>query len=169
MEMNQFAKGDCEMTKAIFASIVPKDSVMRESVCRDVQSSSGFDYFAAGKRCHNDLEQKQTLAGAQNKDPELMLTDYNIFIKAAEKTGIPGDMRNAIMSMTGTIIVRDNNVYFFESLAQDEKSWITHLKGGKSASIYNCDNSSCLNPSLQKNIFIPQEQSYQGKAKNQAR
>ncbi len=165
MEMNQFAKGDCEMTKAIFASILPKDSAMRESVCRDLQSSSGFDYFAAGKRCRNDLEQKQALARAQNKDPELMLTDYNIFTKAADKIGIPGDMRNAIMSMTGTIIVRDNNVHFFASLAQDEKSWITHLKGGESASIYNCDNSSCLNPSLKKNIFISQEQSYQGKAK----
>ncbi|WP_103896880.1 conjugal transfer protein TraH [Rickettsia fournieri] len=165
MEMNQFAKSDCEMTKAIFASILPKDSAMRESVCRDLQSSSGFDYFAAGKRCRNDLEQKQALANIQNKDPELMLTDYNIFTKAAEKAGIPENMRSAIMSMTGTIIVRDNNVYFLESLAQDEKSWITHLKGGESASIYNCDNSRCLNPSLQKNIFIPQEQSYQGKAK----
>ncbi len=32
MEMNQFAKSDCEMSKAIFASILPKDSSMRESV-----------------------------------------------------------------------------------------------------------------------------------------
>nr|WP_280641663.1 conjugal transfer protein TraH [Rickettsia fournieri] len=165
MEMNQFAKGDCEMTKAIFASILPKDSAMRESVCRDLQSSSGFDYFAAGKKCRNDLEQKQALANVQNQDPELMLTDYNIFTKAAEKAGIPENMRSAIMSMTGTIIVRDNNVYFLESLAQDEKSWITHLKGGESASIYTCDNSNCLNPVIRRNISIAPEQSYQGKAK----
>ncbi|MFP3120175.1 conjugal transfer protein TraH [Rickettsia sp. R2] len=165
MEMNQFAKGDCEMTKAIFASILPKDSAMRESVCRNLQSSSGFDYFAAGKRCRSDLEQKQALIKAQNKDLELMLTDYNIFTKAAEKVGIPENMRNALMSMLGTIIVRDNNVYFLESLAQDEKSWITHLKGGESASIYNCDNSNCLNPVIRRNITIAPDQSYQGKAK----
>ena len=165
MEMNQFAKGDCEMTKSIFVSVLPRDSAMRESVCKDIQSGSGFDYFAAGKKCRSHLEQKQALLQAQNKDPELMLTDYNIFTKAAEKVGIPLDMRNAIMSMTGTIIVRDNNVYFLESLAKDEKSWITHLKGGESASIYTCDNSSCLNPTLQKNISIIPEQSYQGKAK----
>lgn len=165
MEMNQFAKGDCELTKAIFASSLPKDSAMRESVCKDMQAQSGMDYFAAGKRCRNDLEQKQALQQAQNKDPELMLNNYNIFIKAAEKVGIPPDMRNAIMSMTGTIIIKDNNVYFFDSLAKDEKSWITHLKGGESASIYACDNSSCLNPTLQRNISIPPEQSYQGKAK----
>ncbi|WP_342259839.1 conjugal transfer protein TraH [Candidatus Tisiphia endosymbiont of Metellina segmentata] len=165
MEMNQFAKGDCELTKAIFASSLPKDSAMRESVCKDMQAQSGMDYFAAGKRCRNDLEQKQALQQAQNKDPELMLNNYNIFIKAAEKVGIPPDMRNAIMSMTGTIIIKDNNVYFFDSLAKDEKSWITHLKGGASASIYACDNSSCLNPTLQRNISILPEQSYQGKAK----
>ncbi|MDR0774712.1 MAG: conjugal transfer protein TraH [Rickettsia sp.] len=165
MEMNQFAKGDCEMTKAIFASILPKDSAMRESVCKDMQAQSGMDYFAAGKRCRNDLEQKQALQQAQNKDPELMLNNYNIFIKAAEKAGIPLDMRSSIMSMTGTIIIKDNNVYFFDSLAKDEKSWITHLKGGESASIYACDNSSCLNPTLQRNISILPEQSYQGKAK----
>ncbi|WP_342259867.1 conjugal transfer protein TraH [Candidatus Tisiphia endosymbiont of Metellina segmentata] len=165
MEMNQFAKGDCEMTKAIFASILPKDSAMRESVCKDMQAQSGMDYFAAGKRCRNDLEQKQALQQAQNKDPELMLNNYNIFIKAAEKAGIPLDMRSSIMSMTGTIIIKDNNVYFFDSLAKDEKSWITHLKGGESASIYTCDNSSCLNPTLQRNISILPEQSYQGKAK----
>jgi conjugative transfer pilus assembly protein TraH len=165
MEMNQFAKGDCEITKAIFASSLPKDSAMRESVCKDMQAQSGMDYFAAGKRCRNDLEQKQALQQAQNKDPELMLNNYNIFIKAAEKVGIPPDMRNAIMSMTGTIIIKDNSVYFFDSLAKDEKSWITHLKGGESASIYACGNSSCLNPTLQRNISITPEQSYQGKAK----
>ncbi len=165
MEMNQFAKGDCEITKAIFASILPKDSAMRESVCKDMQAQSGMDYFAAGKRCRNDLEQKQALQQAQNKDPELMLNNYNIFIKAAEKAGIPVDMRSSIMSMTGTIVVKNKNVYFFDSLAKDEKSWITHLKGGESASIYACDNSSCLNPTLQRNISILPEQSYQGKAK----
>ncbi|WP_341794392.1 conjugal transfer protein TraH [Rickettsia endosymbiont of Rhinocyllus conicus] len=165
MEMNQFAKSDCEMTKAIFASILPKDSAVRESVCKDLQSSSGFDYFAAGKKCRSDLEQKQALANIQNKDPELMLDNYNIFTKAAEKAGIPENMRNAIMSMTGTIIVRDNNVYFFASLAQDEKSWITHLKGGESASIYTCDNIHCLNPVIRRNITIAPDQSYQGKAK----
>lgn len=94
-----------------------------------------------------------------------MLDNYNIFTKAANKVGIPENMRSSIMSMTGTIIVRDNNIYFFESLAQDEKSWITHLKGGESASIYACDNSSCLNPSLRRNIVISPDQSYQGKAK----
>ncbi|KJV55333.1 conjugative transfer protein TraH [Orientia tsutsugamushi] len=54
MEMNQFSKGDCELTKALFATALPRNSAMREAVCRDIQSQSGFDYFAAGKRCRTE-------------------------------------------------------------------------------------------------------------------
>ncbi|KJV57067.1 putative conjugative transfer protein TraH [Orientia chuto str. Dubai] len=61
-----------------------------------------------------------------------MLDDF--LIKAAEKAGIPDNMRNSIMSITGTIVVVNNNVNFFDSLAKDEKSRISHLKGEKSAS-----------------------------------
>ncbi|SPR15828.1 conjugal transfer protein TraH [Orientia tsutsugamushi] len=167
MEMNQFAKGDCELTKALFATALPRNWAMREAVCRDIQSQSGFDYFAAGKKCRNDLAQKQSLRQAQDKDPELMLDDYNIFTKAAAKVGIPSNMHDSIMSMTGTIVVTNNNVHFYDSLAQDEKSWISHLKGGESASMYSCDNVSCLHPSLRRNITISPEQSYAGKAKQQ--
>ncbi|BAG41175.1 putative conjugative transfer protein TraH [Orientia tsutsugamushi str. Ikeda] len=74
-------------------------------------------------------------------------------------------MRDSIMSMTGTIVVTNNNVHFYDSLAQDEKSWISHLKGGESASIYSCDSVSCLHPSRQRNITISPEQSYGGRAK----
>ncbi|KJV73608.1 conjugative relaxosome accessory transposon family protein [Orientia tsutsugamushi str. TA716] len=88
MEMNQFAKEDCELTKALFATALPKNWAMREAVCYDIQSQSGFDYFAASKKCRNYLDQKQALQQAQNKDSELMLDDYNIFTKAAMKVGI---------------------------------------------------------------------------------
>ncbi|KJV70571.1 conjugal transfer protein TraH [Orientia tsutsugamushi] len=57
-------------------------------------------------------------------------------------------MHDSIMSMTGTIVVTNNNVHFYDSLAQDEKSWISHLKGGESASIYSCDSVSCLHSTL---------------------
>ncbi|KJV70564.1 conjugal transfer protein TraH [Orientia tsutsugamushi] len=59
--------------KALFATALPRNWAMREAVCRDIQSQSGFDYFAAGKKCRNDLAQKQALRQAQNKDSELML------------------------------------------------------------------------------------------------
>ncbi|WP_371253919.1 hypothetical protein [Orientia tsutsugamushi] len=57
-------------------------------------------------------------------------------------------MHDSIMSMTGTIVVTNNNVHFYDSLAQDEKSWISHLKGRESASIYRCDSVICLHSTL---------------------
>nr|WP_284525212.1 conjugal transfer protein TraH [Orientia tsutsugamushi] len=69
--------------------------------------------------------------------------------------------------MTGTIVVTHNNVHFYDSLAQDEKSWISHLKGGESASIYSCDSLVACIQRLQRNITILPEQSYAGKAKQQ--
>ncbi|SPM46176.1 conjugal transfer protein TraH [Orientia tsutsugamushi] len=55
------------------------------------------------------LAQKQALRQAQNNDSELMLDDYNIFTKTAAKVGILPNMHDSIMSMTGTIIVTNNN------------------------------------------------------------
>lgn len=166
MSLSQFAKGDCEVTKAFFATALPKDSAMREEVCKDMQSVGGHDYFSARKTCRNDLAQKEALRKAQEKDPELMLDNYNIFIKAADKIGIPSDMRASIMSMTGTIVMQDKKVRIFESLAQDHKSWISHLKGGESASLYSCDNKECLNITVSSNISITPDSSYQGKARS---
>jgi conjugative transfer pilus assembly protein TraH len=166
MDLNQFAKGDCELTKAAFAAALPRDSMMRESVCKDMKSQSGMDYFGAGKECRNDTEQKRAIGKAQTKDEELMLDDYNIFTKAADKAGIPKDMRDAIMSMTGTLVMKDRKAYFYDSLAKDHKSWVTHLKGGESASLYRCNDSSCLEITLTKNIAISANDSYQGKAKS---
>lgn len=166
MSLSQSAKADCEVTKAFFATALPKDSAMREEVCKDMQSVGGHDYFAARKTCRNDLAQKAALEKAQKKDPELMLDNYNVFIKAADKISVPENMRASIMSMTGTIVVQDKRVRIFESLAQDHKSWVSHLKGGDGASLYNCDNKQCLNITVTSNISITPDNSYQGKARS---
>ncbi|WP_341756997.1 MULTISPECIES: conjugal transfer protein TraH [unclassified Candidatus Tisiphia] len=165
MMLNQSAKADCEVTKALFAAGLPKDSAMRENVCKDMQSQSGHDYFSAGKNCRNDLAQKEALQKAQSKDQDLLLDDYNIFSKAADKIGIPEDMRESIMSMTGTIVMNNQKIYFFDSLVKDHKSWVSHLKGGESASLYHCNNRACLDITVSKNMMILPENSYQGKAK----
>lgn len=166
MELNQAAKGDCEVTKSLFATILPKDSAMRENVCKEIQSSSGYDYFSAGKKCRSDIEQKQAVQVAQSKDKDLLLDDYNLFIKAAEKIKIPEDMRQSIMSMTGTIVASQGKVHFYDSLAKDHKSWVSHLKGGEAASMYRCNDPKCLNIATLSNISITQEGSYQGKTKS---
>lgn len=162
MSLNQSAKGDCELTKSLFATALPKDSAMRENVCKDMQTTSGADYFSAGNKCREDLAQKEAVQKVQNANKDLLLDNYNLFVKAADKIAIPDSLRQSIMSMTGTIVVNNGKIYFFDSLAKDHKSWVSHLKGGEGASMYNCDDRACLNITVSNNINISQQASYQG-------
>lgn len=166
MMLNQQGIGHCKMTQAAFATALPKDSAMRELVCEEMATSGGGDIFARRKICQKDLAKNQAIRDAQTRDPEMMLDNYNIFVKAAEKIRIPVDMYDSMMSMTGTIIVRNGQVIFLDSLAKDHKSWVTHLKGGESGSLYSCaGDRQCLSPTLRNNIAVTQQNSYQGKAK----
>lgn len=163
---SQFAQSDCKLLQSLFAAGMPRDSALEEAVCKDMRGGSGFDYFGAGKKCASAAERKAAIREIENKDPELMIGNYNLFTKAAEKAGIPLDMRDSLMSMTGTIIVKENNVFFLESLIKDEKNWLSQLNGGPDASEYKCDeNSKCLNVTLLQDISITPENSFAGKAR----
>lgn len=163
----QFAQSDCKLLQSLFAAGMPRDSAMEEAVCKDIRGSTqGFDWFGAKKKCSSAAERKAAIKEIETKDPELMISNYNLFTKAAEKAGIPLDMRDSLMSMTGTIIVKENNVFFLESLIKDEKNWLSQLNGGPDASEYQCDeNSKCLNVSLMQDISITPENSFAGKAR----
>jgi conjugative transfer pilus assembly protein TraH len=45
------------------------------------------------------------------------------------------------------------------------ESWNTHINGGAGASVYSCDNATCLNITVNNNVTISAEESYAGKAK----
>ncbi len=164
MELNQFGINHCKLVQSGFAATLPKRSAMREKVCEEMRGSSGGDYFAARKRCKTLSEENAAVSQAQNNDKDLMIDNYNVFAKAAEKAGIPFDMYNSLMSLVGTIVVKNKISTFHEPLANDFKSFMTYLRGGESGAMYNCDNKTCLNVTLNKKIKISKEESYQGKA-----
>ena len=166
MQANQWSVANCEAVMQGFAGMLPKDSAMRENVCKDLKASGGQDYFGQRASCVKDEDRKDAIESAQKKDKEMLIDNYNIFIKAAEKAKIPEDMRSDMMSMLGTIVMKDGQRTFYESLAKDHDSWVTYLKGGDGATIYSCtDNKQeCLEVKIDKNQTITLEASYQGKA-----
>ena len=164
MELNQFGINHCKLVQSGFAAALPKRSAMREKVCEEMRGSSGHDYFAARKRCKTLSEENAAVNLAQNKDQDLMVDNYNIFAKAAAKAGIPYEMYNSLMSLVGTVIVKNGTPSFYEPLASDFKSFMTYLRGGDSGAMYQCDNQTCLNITFKKNIKISKEESYQGRA-----
>lgn len=166
MELNQLGIGHCKTVQAGFAAALPQNSAMYETVCEEMANSSGsVDLGGQRKKCKDHQKQNAGVEKQQAKDPEILINNYNLFVKAATAVGIPGEMHAQLMSMTGTIIVKDRKVIPYPSLASDPESWNTHINGGAGASVYSCDNAACLNITVNNNVTISAEESYAGKAK----
>ena len=165
MELNEFGVEDCQAVQSMFASVLPKDSAMYETVCKDLEGGSGGkDYFKARENCNSREKAVKASQKAQEKDPDLLVGDYNLVFKAARKAGVPESDAKEMLSMTGTIVMKEGQRQIYESLVKDNDTWTAHLVGGKSASRYECEDKECLKIKELTSQEITQENSYQGKA-----
>lgn len=167
MHLNQYGIGHCKATQAAFAAALPKNTAMYEVLCEEMASGSGYDLGGQRQKCRDFNAQKEEINKAQQRDPQLLVDNYNLFIKAATEAGIPKELHESLMSMVGTIVVKDGVMIPYPALAEDEHSWSVHIKGGTGAAQYVCDarDPKCLNISLVKNVNISYENSYAGKTK----
>ena len=138
---------------------------MYETVCGEMAAGSGNDLGGQRKKCRDHAAQKEAVAKAQERDPELLMDNYNLFIKVAKAAGIPPELHAPLMSMVGTIIVHDGVMIPYPSLANDARSLDTHINGGVGASMYSCNNSDCLMLTLRNDVTITSEASYAGLAR----
>lgn len=167
MELNQFGIDQCKITQSAFAAMLPQDTVAYETVCNEMNQSGGgkgIDLGGQRKRCNTHQKLKDEARKAQEKDPELLMDNYNLFISAAKKIGITKDMHSSLMSLVGTIIVKDGIVTPYPSLVTDTQSWNAHINGGDNASEYICLDDKCLTIDINKNKSISRESSYSGLA-----
>jgi len=165
MELNQFGIGHCKVVQAGFAAALPQNSAMYEKVCEEMASGGGADLGGQRKKCKDNKAVKAAVDKKQERDPEALIDNYNIFIKAARAAGIPKELHPALMSMLGTVVVKNGVVIPYPSLANNPESWNIHINGGTGASMYSCDNENCLNININNNVAISKENSYAGKAK----
>lgn len=167
MALNQAGIGQCKAVQAAFAALTPQSSAMYETVCHDMANSDGsVDLGGQRKKCRDYAKLKAAKEKKQAEDPEVMMDNYNIFIKAATAAGIPKEMHEQLMSMVGTIIVKDMVVIPYPCLASDSESWNAHINGGVNTSMYACDNATCLNIGINNHVAINKDDSYAGKAKS---
>jgi conjugative transfer pilus assembly protein TraH len=163
MELNQFAVEDCQAIQSLFAAGLPKNTAMYETVCRDLETSGGKDYFGTRSSCRENAKAR---SAAQTKlaGSDTLIDNFNLFIFAAKKASIPKDMLESMMSIAGTIVVKDGKRSFYDSFAADDDTYKAHLKGGQ-VTQYSCQGNldKCLNIVSVKSE-ISQEQSYQGMA-----
>jgi len=165
MQLNEFSVEECQLTQAMFASALPKDSALYETVCKDLQrQGGGKDYFKSRDTCENHEQAKRQAAEVEKRDPQQLLVNYNLFMKAAIQAGIPRDLAIPMMSLTGTLVMQDGKATLYGSLVKDNDTWVTHLRGGETASFYQCEDPECLKVKLVANQRIAPADSYQGKA-----
>ena len=148
MELSQMGIGHCKTVQAGFAALLPQNSAMYETVCQEMVktgSNGSIDLGEQRKKCKSHAEQKAAAEAKQTQDPEIMMDNYNILVKAATAAGIPQADHEQLMSMVGTIVVKDQKVTPYRSLANDADSWNAHIYGGTKTSMYSCDNPTCLN------------------------
>ncbi|MDC0864361.1 conjugal transfer protein TraH [Rickettsiaceae bacterium] len=166
MQLNQFGIGHCKVAQAGFAAALPQNSAMYEKVCEEMSGGSGYDLGDQRKKCKKHQDQQKEVEKAQTANADLLLDNFNLFKKAADKSGLPTDLRDSLMSMVGTIVVKDRVTIPYPALVTDKQSFDTHLNGGAAASSYTCqDGAECLVVKLSSNIEIQPDNSYAGIAK----
>lgn len=165
MTINQFGIGHCKAVQAGFAAALPKNTAMYETVCEEMATSGAVDLGGQRKKCRDHAAQKKAVEAAQERDPSLLMDNYNLFVKAATEAGIPPELHATLMSMTGTIIVRDGVMTPYPSLASDKQSLDIHINGGAGASMYSCNDAACLTITVNNNVTITTESSYAGMAR----
>ena len=167
MTLNQAGIGQCVAAKAAWAAVLPKKSAMYETVCKEMAADSGADLGEQRKKCKDHLKQKAAVDKKQKADPDALIDNYNIFVKAANAVGIPREMHESLMSMVGTIVVKDGIAIPYPSLANDRNSWNIYINGGSGGSMYRCNNADCLTITVDNNVTIAEKDSYAGNVRKE--
>lgn len=167
MHLNQLGLGRCVAAQAGFAAALPKNTAMYERVCSEMASGGGYDLGDQRKKCKDHQNQQAEIEKAQNKDKDLLLDNFNLFVKAADKASIPEDLRPSLMSMVGTIVIKDRVMTPYPPLITNKAVFDTYLNGGGAGTSYSCrgNDHMCLTININSNIEISQENSYSGIAR----
>lgn len=153
LDFNSLMIGDCRQTQQIFASALPKGTAFQEHACIDVmKQSGGEDWFGAKKKCSEPKSISEGAKKAQEKNPDLMVGEYNLIWHILKKlTGeglLPDDEKEFWQSMTGTIVHKrqgDRMVSIpYAGKAADDKTWDVLLRGGQLQGLTCADKDKCL-------------------------
>jgi conjugative transfer pilus assembly protein TraH len=168
-EVNRLNINSCETAAGLVGSMWPKTHAAQQQICQDIGSSQGIfsDYAAARQGCGPGGQLTATLNRAQGPYKDLALKNVNVAWKALQQNDfLKSDMQLAefFMSLSGTVIFNNpgNNdtsshqYKVLSSLAADNSLLKALLHGGQ-ARIYRCDNTDCLNPTVQTLSITPRQ------------
>ncbi|MBK5145536.1 conjugal transfer protein TraH [Budviciaceae bacterium BWR-B9] len=168
-DINSLSASTCQAAQAIVGGIVPQFEEGQKKICQDIagQTNAFADWAASRQGCTIGGSYRSVTNNAPpDKKDEVLRNKNLIWDSLGANTMFSGDsgLREFAMSLSGTIIYDDNGkVTSLPPLAGNHDIITAMVNGGK-ANVYQCDNSTCLNPKI-ASMTISRENSLNGQVK----
>lgn len=165
-KINQQNISSCESAQALVGGLAGEIGIRSSTVCAAVGNSQGIfsDWARSRQKCGNGGAQTATLGQADGALKDQVPGPKNYawdIIKASALGGESEQMRELVMTMTGTIIVpqRAGDSGEVQVVMQGPKVapiLDALLDGTQQVSIYRCDEAlACMNPAANGQTFGP--------------
>lgn len=157
-QINSISINSCEVSKAIVQALVPNIERASQAICSEAAYTNSIvdGYIRAKHRCATEPNfENERLKEVKNKNPNLILGDYNIAWEALKKSGIEDEMSKFLfMNITGTIVLSKDETKTSDGRVVDVKRKITVypskvgkaldaiLYGGKISKAYQLDKGT---------------------------
>lgn len=141
---NQLAINTCQAGETVAKGVFGLASAIRSGQwgrCAQIGNASGGfeDFITAWRACADDLTSAQ--ASASGDDAVRANPEGNLVWRALQQLDVPDDLRQYIMSTTGTVIVTNDSATSKAPLLT-----VSDLVNGGPVMRYQCDTQECLNP-----------------------
>ena len=165
-KINQQNISSCESAQALVGGLAGEIGIQSNTVCAAVGNSQGIfsDWARSRQKCGNGGQQTATLSQADGALKDQVPGPKNYawdVIKASALGGQSQQMRELVMTLTGTIIVpaRTSDASEIRVVTQGPKVGPildALLDGTQQVAIYRCDEASaCMNPTANGQNFGP--------------
>ncbi len=159
-ELNLNNIDSCETAQALVGSVWPRHTLARDKICSSLGSSSGIftDYASARHECDTDAGQTQGRGNATDEEKEALPENVNVAwhvmrgdrVSSSDWLKSDKELSELAMTLTGTVIIKDQEVDYKQSQILDGSVFEAYMTGGSanSYSKYVCDEADeCLNVS----------------------
>lgn len=163
-DINNMNINSCNMAEDLVGGIWPKTQASQQQICQDVSTHNGIvkDWASARQGCGTGGKFDEIMKDAGDRKAEVIVNKNLVWDSLMQNQFSSGDkdLSQVLMSLSGTIIVRNNNnkpqLVTLPSLI-DQNFLRTILYGGQALTSYTCDEyKNCLNPQ-KKSISIPKD------------
>ena len=159
-ELNLNNIDSCETAQALVSAVWPRQTLARDKICSSLGSSSGIftDYAAARHECDTDAGQAQGRSNATDEEKEALPENVNVAwhvmrgdrVNSADWLKSDKTLSELAMTLTGTVIIKDQEVDHKPTQIYNGTVFEAYMKGGAAHSYtrYVCDEADeCLNVS----------------------